>query len=304
MKDYIVEFIEEFQYPVEAKETLLTAYEALEQNQEAWSKFYRDIELYYTDRLEEQSDYSPMLKNLEEAAVIVGVNPYTVHLLFMICLSKHLRKIYKERNISDEIFHDSMSDLKWKLFECHKMHGVWGNFVAFWDMGFFFLKLFALGRLQFELYDFHEEHYQRGEYKLNKGDKVVNIHIPSCGTLREEDCYASYKKAMDFFGEYFEGKVMPFVCHSWLLFPPNEIILSPSSNILTFMKHFDIIEEIIDEKGEDLWRVFYQDFAKPVEELPEDTSIQRTYKSWLMKGNKVGVGYGVFFFDGETIIKG
>lgn len=295
MKSYIASFCDEFAYPLEAKESLLQTFTKLEEHPEAFNKFQRDINLYYQNRLVDTKDYSELLANLDEAAVLAQVHKYSVHLLFLISLSKHTRTLYQEQNISDKVFYDSMCDLKWKLFECHKMHGVWGNFVAFWDMGFFFLKLFALGRLQFEIDQFKGS-YEKEGYQLKEGDKVVNLHIPSCGSLKHEDCVDSYRQAKEFFQKHFEGDVIPFVCHSWLLFPDNRVILPSSSNILTFMNDFDIINTTIDDEGQDLWRIYYSDYKKDTKDLPRDTSLQAAYRDWLMKGNKVGLGYGVFFF--------
>ena len=68
------------------------------------------------------------------------------------------------------------------------------------------------------------------------------------------------------------------------------------------MKDYDIVSTSFYENGSDLWRVFYKERKKDPKELPRDTSLQRGYADWLMKGNKVGMGYGVFFFDGENCL--
>ena len=40
----------------------------------------------------------------------------------------------------------------------------------------------------------------------------------------------------------------------------------------------------------------------PYNELPEDTSLKRAYKNWLIEKNETGGGVGVIVFDGEKII--
>jgi len=297
MYDYIASFCDEFQYPEEAKQTLLSGYQRLSKNQEA-DRIYTDfMEQYCKDELK---DYTKALESLDNAAELCGVHKYTMALLFLIGLSKQLRKIYEDRKISYQVYYDSMCDLKWKLFECKKMHNVWGSFVAGWEAGFFRMELFALGRLQFEIIK-SSKSYEKDGYSIHDGDPVINVHIPSCGPLLHEDCQESYRRAAVFFRDHFQGKPIPFVCNSWLLFPPNKEILSKDSHIVTFMKDYDIVSTSFYENGSnDLWRIFYKERQKDPKELPRDTSLQRGYADWLMKGNKVGMGCGVFFFDGEN----
>ncbi|NLP33635.1 MAG: DUF5596 domain-containing protein [Clostridiales bacterium] len=298
MYDYIGAFCEEFAYPSEAKEALLEGYKRLLENKKAGDIYHNYIEMYSEDIL---MDYNKALVDLENAAELSGVNKYTVALLLLIGLSKHLRKLYKNRGIHYQIYYDSMCDLKWKLFECHRMHNVWGSFVFDWHAGFFRLELFALGRLQFEIIKF-KGNYSKNGYSICEGDAVINVHIPSCGPLLHEDCMKSYVQATELFKDSFEKKPIPFVCYSWLLYPSNREILPKNSNIITFMNDFDIIRSSDDEQGSDLWRIFYKDSHKKPEDLPRDTSLQRAYADWLMQGNKVGMGYGIFLFDGENIL--
>ena len=298
MYDYVASFCDEFQYPEEAKQTLLTGYHQLSENKEVNRIYTEYIEQY---RKGDLKDFNKALETLYSAAELCGVHKYTIALLFLIGLSKQLRKIYEDRGISYQIYYDSMCDLKWKLFECKKMHDVWGSFVAEWEAGFFRLELFALGRLQFEIIK-SSKSYEKDGHTIHVGDPVINVHIPSCGPLLHEDCLESYRRAAVFFQDRFQEKPIPFVCNSWLLFPPNKEILSKDSHIVAFMKDYDIISTNFYENGSDLWRVFYKERKKDPKELPRDTSLQRGYADWLMKGNKVGMGYGVFFFDGENCL--
>ena len=76
----------------------------------------------------------------------------------------------------------------------------------------------------------------------------------------------------------------------------------PSSNILRFMNDFYIYDQYISDIKEDLWRIYGKYENSPLSELPEDTSLKRAYKQWLLDGNSVGGGVGVIVFDGERII--
>jgi hypothetical protein len=298
MLEYIQSFCHEFQYPEEATNTLTDTFTTLKNTPDAYSTFINYIDLYNKDQLD---DFKDVFTNLDVAADIAMIHKFTLHLLFFICLSKHTRELYDRNNISYEIYFDSMSDLKWKLYECYQMHDVWGNFVAWWEVDFFRLKRFALGRLQFETIEY-DGTYSKNGYEVQPGDIVLNMHIPSMGPLHQEDCFASYQKAVEFYKEYFVDKPTTFVCYSWLLYPKHKEFLPEGSNILKFMDNFDIISSEIDDSKSDLWRLFYKEWDKNPENLPSNSSLLLAYKNWLVQRNPVGSGHGVFFFDGENII--
>ncbi|HBL84586.1 MAG TPA: hypothetical protein DDZ99_06730 [Clostridiales bacterium] len=291
MREYIKSFCKEFDHPIEATETLLSAYDQLKKSPEAYALFNEQVEKYNTDKL---TDHYEALAAMDKAAEISGVHRYTLHLMLYICLSKHTRELYKKKNIPMSIYHDSMSDLKWKLFECHKMYGIWGSFVAWWFIRFFDLTRFALGRLQFETVQFNSS-YSKDGYILNHGDIVINVHIPSCGPLKHDACLESYKMAAEFYKDIFIDRPVAIKCESWLLYPKHREFLPRTSNILSFMNDYDIFESAIDEKNSDAWRIFYKESTDNLDELPVETSIQRAYIDWFRKGNKMGSGEGVFF---------
>ena len=239
-------------------------------------------------------DYKKILNELKDVSPSCGVHTYTLHMLFFIILSRKTRKIYEERGIAPEIFRASMMDLHWKLLECKKMFGIWGTSVADWQIWWFEVKRFALGRFQYELVPF-EDTYEKNGISLHPGDLVINVHIPSCGPLRREEYMQSYAMAADFFRDSFEDRPVVFFCESWMLFPEHRLFLPKTSNILGFMQDYDIYKE--EYNNGDLWRIFYEDHKKPAEELPQDTGLQRAYRSWLMEGHQAGLGFGVFIYD-------
>ena len=51
----------------------------------------------------------------------------------------------------------------------------------------------------------------------------------------------------------------------------------------------------------DQWRIFgVKNDRKPVDELPQNTSMQRAYVEWFKKGKKPGHAYGIIVYDSET----
>ena len=295
MKTYALSFMTEIGFDDEAVEALSSDLERMLAEPESKAILEKQVALYETDV---NRNYGEILSETDRAAAIAGVHKYSAELLIFILFSKRLRELYKQNGISDKIWFDSMCDLKWKLWECKAVKGSWGSFVAGWFPGFFNLTRFALGRLQFEIVEFDGE-YEKDGKKLKKGDKVINVHIPRTLTpLDKESRDDAYAQAAEFFSGMTDGAPIAFVCSSWLLYPEAEKILPAHSNIRGFMADYDIIRSKVDEEGDyhNMWRLFDMDFTGDFNDYPEDSSLRRAYKKFLLDGNRTGSGYGVFFY--------
>ena len=292
MREYLTQICKELEFPREAADTMIEAWEAIASCPEAFELWQQWIKNYEIDC---HMDYKAALADADQAARLAGVHKYTAELLLFLCLTKRLKVYYQAAGIEEEIWHDSCMDLHWKLMECKKVYGIWGSFVAFWFPGFFELRLFALGRLQFELIDFPKSYEKTGR-KIPEGvTKAINVHIPSCGKLNMDECRASYKKAAQFFADAFPGDIVVFYCWSWLLFEPQRSFLNADSGIVKFMNDFDIYRT--GEQNGDLWRIFDREYDGDPASLPENTSLQRAYKNWLKSGKSAGFGEGIFEFS-------
>ena len=292
MKAYLDGFFKRFDYSEEDSAFLMGAYDKIIKNAETKNIWEKSISIYDESI---DCDYKEILMLADDVASKLYLHEYTVELLIFICLSKRTQKIYEERGIPDEIFYNSMLDLKYKTDECKIVKGIVGSFVAEWFVGFFNLTRFALGRLQFEIKDF-EEHYEKNGKRLTPESKVINIHIPRTLTpLDEESCNDAFQMAKLFFEKEI-GPACAFVCYSWLLYPENKKILSENSNVYRFMSKFDLIKSGISKNGDDLWRIFDTD-ERNCNRLPVNTSMRKAYVNHLKNGGKTGWGYGVFFYD-------
>lgn len=240
------------------------------------------------------------LARLDQIAELTGIHPYTVHLLFYIFFAPITRERYRMNGLSLNLWHDAMLDLKWKLFETKQVYDIWGVHCGGWFRPFFTLERFALGRLQFEIMPSLIE-CENGPYKVNVGDPVINLHIPSSGPLIYEDVLAAYKQAACFFGKHFSEDAIPFQCETWLLYPRVNNLL-PNGNMKRFTDDFDVRMAGIDPRQDDRWRVFHVPNSTPITEYEERTSLQRNLKSWLMEGNNMGIGVGCFFFENDRVL--
>jgi hypothetical protein len=250
-------------------------------------------------------DIRRFLEKLTLLSEKYSVNENTLQFVFLLLSAETLYKRYVKQGISDEIFYDTIKDLKYKFDECVDYKGYFGTFVPHWFEGFYRLERFALGRFQYEHTDIGREIVTPSGIKIKKGTKVLFLHIPSGGApLTDEVRMDSYKKAYEFYKNtsYVKNGKIIFVCHSWLLYKEHYNFLPRNSNILKFMNDFYIYDQYISDIKEDLWRIFSDKDKLPYNELPEDTSLKKAYKDWLLAKDETGGGVGVIVFDGENII--
>ena len=291
MKNYLAEFFEIFDYPDEARAALTDTYDCIMTDKDAseqWNKMIGDYEA------DINCDYNAQLDICKDISKRLLISTYSAQLLIFICHSRHLRRVYAEKKIDDDIWYNSMLDLKAKLFECREVYGVWGSFVASWFPRFFDATRFALGRLQFETTIF-KKHYEKDGVTISEGATVINVHIPRTLTpLSPEACDNAFRAAAKFFEKELAGAPCAFVCSSWLLFPAHNEMLSEKSNIRAFMNTFDILDSgYYGDDGANLWRLFDTMERNP-DRLPADSSLRRAYIDRLRRGKKLGWGFGIY----------
>lgn len=291
MKLYLIEFFKEFEYPEADAEALLAAYDKITANEQANAYLSAALAAYDADQ---NCDYGTAMHQARQAGDTVGVHNYTAELLLFICYSRKLKERYIEANLPREIWHDSMLDLRYKLEECRAVCGICGSFVAGWFPGFFNLTRFALGRLQFEIHVMDND-YRVGDVSVTKGTKTINMHIPRSGQPLSKALYEdAFARAKEFYKDTFVGvDPIPFVCHSWLLYPDTAKFVPKHLNTYKFLSEFAIMDSHYND-GEDLWRLF-DTMERHPDRLPADTSLRRAFVTHLQNGGRVGWGFGILF---------
>ena len=206
---------------------------------------------------------------------------------------------YKEEGIAEEIFWDTFQDIRLWCENTEREFGTLGLSVYEWFYRHIDMVLFRFGRLQFEKMEM-EHSIVAGESgrsrKLNatnqntifieKGTQVINIHIAQGEPLSWEACRKSIEQAKEFWGDD-----KPYVCHSWLLYPSLDEVLSETSNIREFRRHFKVLQVDYKEREAE-WRVFGK-VLKNVVEYSEETGLQRRVKAYLLEGKSLGNGWAV-----------
>jgi len=294
MIEYARQFMEKLGFEDEAIVSLCDDLSRILANKDAKDMLCEAIATYESDI---QTDFSALLEKAAEAGASVGVHEYSAHMLLCVLLSKHLHACYEKEGISDEIFWTSMTDLKWKLWECKMIHGVYGTSVGSWFGLFFKMAMFGMGRLQYEIRRFRRT-YEKDGKRLEPDSLVLGVHIPRTLTpFSQENCDESFAMAKDFFRGRLGDAPMAFVCNSWLLFPENEKILHEKSNIRKFMARFDITERIDVDNYDEMSSVFDMEYTGNLEDYPENSFLQKAYKDYLKQGGMPGRGFGVFFAE-------
>ena len=278
-------------YPAEAQQAFLQALDLIAENNMATAWLKTMISHYERS---EKCSFSQMLAEITALGNELGIHEYISQMLLFLCLAEKLRLRYVERGLDEKIYWASMEDLAYKLEECRLVHGKIGSFVAPWFRGFFDLTRFALGRLQFEIVTTKKDFTVDGTL-LPAGSKAINMHIPRTGgRLDHEQVLESYRLAAEWFAEEFGDQPIVFTCSSWLLFPWNIEVLSPTSNLAAFYRDFEIVESGEYENYQEVWRLFDCLYTGDPAALPQDSSFRRAYVARMTEGKPLGWGRGFF----------
>lgn len=193
--------------------------------------------------------------------------------------------IYQKNNIPEDVFQDTFRDIaRWEE-ACFSRTGVHGLEEYEWLSYHMKLKLFGLGRLQFQ--PIPSPRNIAGTADLKAGQMVLNVHIPAGGTLKDKLVQDSYKKAEGFF----QMSPTVFVCHSWLLSPALQELLDPDSNIMRFQKEYHILE--VEEDSRQAEERIFGWVSENPEDYPQNSQLQKKAREWLMNGRSIPSGYGI-----------
>lgn len=192
---------------------------------------------------------------------------------------------YRKLKIEDAVFWDTFYDLTLWCQNCREAYGEYGIDQYDWFFRHIECTVFRLGRLEFEKAE--SEWELHGAREIKQGETVIYVHIPQGEKLDIRAVKDSFDKAYCFWGEQYA-----YLCHSWLLYPGLAEIMSPQSNIIRFRNLFQVADTDFKER-EGEWRI-YGCLKDDALEYPENTSLQKAAKQYLLAGNKLGNGIGIY----------
>lgn len=304
-KEFFTRFSQNINLSEESQEAYNRVCQILRSNKENLNE-YRSIFDECKKAFFERETVCNNIDKLTLLAKKINVSEYTLFGAFVIHGFEITEKEYIRRGIPMSVFWNTAKDFKYKNRECIANKGVAGIFVLSWYAGILNAAKFALGRFQYVLGEFPRDFTTSCGMEIKMGTPCLHVHIPSSKTPITDDVRMdSYKKAYEFYKDVRQGDCILLVCHSWLLDPTLEEILPETSNIVKFMKDFEImmVEEQTAETYNNAWRIFGPAADGDIKDWPENTSMQRAIKKHFSEGKKLGVGEGVIVFDGEKIVR-
>ena len=245
------------------------------------------ISTYNSFNIRKYDEYLQQLLNIQTApeariSLMTALEPDSNNIKMLTCMLYALSYTYdkyQELGISDDIFASTMKCFTRFIQERWNGYHEWIFDRDWWSYRQIAMTIFRLGELEYEM-------------KNKDNEQYISIHIPSDANLSIEKVGESLTYAKQFFNQYFSDySNVEYRCHSWLLSPALKNLLPPHSNILKFQSLFTLIKEDYSSSGyiEWVYKRKYQDY----QELPENTTLQRNLKQYLISGNVVSIGLGI-----------
>ncbi len=180
------------------------------------------------------------------------------------------RETFGKLGFSEAVYYDTMACFSRFVGEHMESYGTYGFDRGFWTVRQVSCKLFRIGALEYELIRI-------------EGKPVISLHIPTDAVFHTGELRSSYMEARTLLNRAFpEYAGAPMYCHSWLLSPTLRELLPETSNILRFQRSFHITPLENGSTGYLQW--VFKNPNLPLEDYPEDTSLQRKLKAFLRAG--------------------
>jgi len=180
---------------------------------------------------------------------------------------------YKDMGISEDIFIETMKFFSRFLYCYKKIYGEYKYVWGWWAVRQISMQEFRIGDLEYEM-------------TIQDDKKLISIHIPSDAHMATSNLRKSYLDARNFFEKYYpDFAKADMICGSWLLAPALKKLLPDNSRIIQFQNSFVLTSQENDSPGFLDWIYGRRDI--PFENLPEETSLQRKLKHYLLNGGKV-----------------
>ena len=245
--------------------------------------------IYRTEPLDLQLEPGDFQKNLEKAETYAKEDNGLRILRCYLEWAVSLKGQYDALGIPETVFWDGVKVLAIWAKDHWDKHGTPGFSEWGWVITTLSMKVFRLGRLQFEPMCLETDIVCGGQI-YPAGTAVLNVHIPAGEPLDIGEVRAAMNYAPVFFKTYFQNDCTLFCCHSWLLSPQLKELLPEGSRILQFQNLFSVFE--VDQERQAEERVFGF-LAENPESYPEETSLQKKMKASLLAGKAFGMGRGI-----------
>ena len=231
----------------------------------AW--FYRlpfaeEHEAAFVELLEKKPEL-PVLR-IEEFETVRQTMTHQTMLVYCLFFHEELLAWHQEHNIPEAMFSGIMSDIVVNAERCIEGTGKLGlePDLVDWMLLILNKKLFRFKRYFFEM---SKAVVGADDLGIQKGEPVVDIHIPGKGKLDIDLLQQEMKEAEAFFKVHFPDFTFRyFSCYSWLLDDSLDDFLPEHANIIQFRKLFHLLKK---EKSDDIFKFMYRFRMKSRAEL-------------------------------------
>lgn len=197
-----------------------------------------------------------------------------VAMLTFIVTASEVAARQAERGLPIEVSLATLADLGGQARVHRQAYGVFGLHTQEWLMTVWSGRLYALGRLQFELI----------ADPSGPDGFLLSVHIPATGPLTPAAVDDALGRARAFFPLYFpERPVTGFFCRSWLLDPELAVRL-PDTNLAAFQRRWELTGDHRPGDTDTLFFVFHRRGPVGVDELPTTTRLERATVELLREG--------------------
>ena len=230
----------------------------------------KEIKTLFYESEDDFFDY--LFKNLNEQ--------YLEILYIYLNLAIDLYYQYIEKGIDISIYKDTIDDIRIWALNCVKETNVYGLKEVYWINEHLRMRIFKLGRLQFQKRDasYLIEKIKGTKYfDLVTNDHFYFVHIPEGDRLSYDLVVDSYLKAIHFFNDE-----MIFACESWMLSDRLGLVFSEYANIMKFKRDYIIFDSNYEENHIQRY-------------LKEDSNLYYRVKKLESEGILIGEAYGVCF---------
>jgi hypothetical protein len=201
-----------------------------------------------------------------------------------------IRRYHAERGIPDDISWATLADLGQQIKVNRRTHGDYGLETHWWMTIHWTGQIYALGRLQYLL---HQVPADKPVPGTEPGEWIIGVHIPETGPLTPELVDDSLQQAREFFPRYFpEYPVRTANLWSWLIDPYLLDHLPQDSNTVKFGRRFTPYGTPNDSQDSAIFFTFRTHGTDHLDDLPQDTRLQRLVVERIKNGGTWQSGYG------------
>lgn len=177
-----------------------------------------------------------------------------------------------------------------------------------WLLMFINNKIIRVGRFNIEVTELGEYYIYQKNGKLRiladednstdetliakPKDRIISIHIPSGGSLDFDQNTSDLKRAEKIVTSCF-GEFKLFYCNSWLLDPTIKTVMGKPTNMVRFADRFTRFP--VKSDGTSVFSYLYNTTdTENIDDLPENTTMQKAIKKHLLAGGRILNYQGVF----------